>query len=118
MTLVDTRVGLQHRCTIERDANASTEDSWGHSLPPDWEMHLQDVPCRAWVNSGREPVDSDRTIVVIDARVIVPLGTDVTERDRVATITVRGAELFEGPMGIEAVTRHREHLELSLQRIR
>lgn len=112
MSLTSSRVSLVHRCTIERDANAGTTDAWGNPLPPDWQTHLADVQCWAWEVAGREPVDPDRTIVVRDRRLRVPADTDVTERDRIATVTHRGTVLLAGPLGIEAVLRHGDHLEL------
>ena len=87
-------------------------------MSPDWQP-LAVVPCRAWTNAGRELVDADRTAVVVDRRVSVPLATDVTEADRVANVTDRtGAIVFEGPMNVEAVLRFDDHLELSLERVR
>lgn len=115
MSLVSSRVSLIHRCTILR--NEGHADEWG-SLTMSWEDHLANVPCRAWVDAGREPVDVDRTAVFIDRRVIVPLGTDVIESDMVASVTFRGDELLDGPMGIEAVLAYSDHLELMLQRVR
>jgi len=116
VSLISSRVALRHRCTIERDA-AST-DTWGNPDTPDWQAHLADVPCRVIVDAGREPVDSDRTVVVVDLRLIVPLSTDVTEQDRVSEIVERGSDYTDGPLGIEAVLRRRTHLELLLRRLR
>lgn len=97
---------------------AADTDEWGQPGSPDWQQHLGNVPCRAVQEAGREPVDSNRTVVVLDMRILLPLGTDVTERDRVASVTERGSQLFEGPLAIEAVLTRRTHLELVLQRIR
>lgn len=118
MSLVSSRIGLRHRCTIERDANAATEDAWGNPQAPNWQPLATDVPCRAIADSGREPVDADRTVVVVDLRLLLPLGTDVTERDRISAVSERGAEYLDAPFGIEAVLRRRTHLELHLVRIR
>lgn len=115
MSLVTSRVALQHRCTIER--NMGSADDWG-GQQDDWQSHLEDLPCRAWDRSGREPVDVDRTAAFVERGVTLPLGTDVTESDRVSSITSRGAELLDGPMGIEAKLIYTDHIELMLERIR
>ncbi len=86
MSLAATRVALTHRCTIDRD-EASVDD-WGQIGPPDWQRHLNDVPCYASVSAAREPVDADRTVVVEDLRMVVNRDVDVTERDRVGAADV------------------------------
>jgi hypothetical protein len=107
-----------HACTIERDANAATTDSWGASESPDWQPHLEGLPCRAWSGSGRETI-ADKTSVVVDdeLHMIVALGTDVTELDRVGDITYRGATVFAGPLSIRAILPRRDHLALTLARV-
>jgi hypothetical protein len=118
MSLLSSRIGFRHRCTIQRDANAATDDGWGNPQTPDWQDNSTDVPCRVVVDAGREPVDSDRTVVLVDMRLLVPLDTDVTEDDRISEIQERGADYVDGPLGVEAVLRRRTHLELALRRLR
>jgi hypothetical protein len=117
MSLVSTRIGLRHRCTIQRDANAATDDGWGNPQAPDWQDNETNVPCRLVVDAGREPIDSDRTVVLLDQRLLVPLDTDVTTDDRISSIQERGSAYVEGPLGIEAVLRRRTHLEVVLRRV-
>lgn len=108
---------MTHRCTIERDQAGA--DGWGGTATPDWQEHLADVPCRtAGPNVGREAVTDERTVVVVDQRLLVPLGTDVTERDRLGDVTSRGTVILPGPVGIEAVLRRSTHLELVLTELR
>lgn len=117
MTLSSSRVGYRHRCLVLRD-NSGT-DNWGDSTGPGWIPHLSDVPCRAWTNGGAEPVDDERTAVVEDRRVSLAIGTDITERDRVGQVTDQaGNTIFEGPMTVEAILRHTDHLEVLLKRVR
>lgn len=119
MSLLTTRIGFDQRCTIQRDA-AATDPAWGTPGAPDWQNHLVDVPCRARDEGGREPepVDDTRTAVFLGRRIMVPLGTDVTEADRVSAVTHRGQTVMDGPMGVEAVLVRRTHLELMVERIR
>lgn len=115
MSLTKTRIVFDHRCSIER--GTASEDDWGQPGDSTWVAESEDVPCHAWVTGGREPTSPDRTVVVVDMRVLLPLDTDVTEADRIGDITERGQVIFEGPHGIEAVLRQRDHLELILQRL-
>lgn len=115
MSLVGTRASLTDRCTIQR--NQGTADSWGQKTVS-WQTLTANVVCRFWDSTGSEPVDVDRTVAVIDRRLVVPLGTTVTERDRISSVTRRGTELLDGPAHIEAVITHADHLELLLRRAR
>lgn len=118
MSLTSSRVGLRHLCSIERDANAGMTDSWGGPPAADWQPYAT-LPCHAWTDAGRELVDADRTAVVVDRRVSVPLGTAIMETDRVVSVTdAAGAVVFDGPMNIEAVLRFADHVELILARVR
>lgn len=117
MSLSSSRVGYRHRTTIQRDTG--TVDNWGDQTGPNWTDHLPDVPCRAWTNGGIESVEDDRTAVIEDRRISLPIGTDITEKDRVTSVTdTAGNTIFDGPMGVEAVLRHTDHLEVLVKRIR
>jgi hypothetical protein len=118
MSLVAARLSLTHRCTIERDTNAGTPDAWGTPETPSWQPHLTELPCRGWTRAGVETADATTTTVVEDMRLIVSLGTDVTEQDRVNGVTDRGTTIIiAGPVGIRAVIGRKDHLELVLVRI-
>lgn len=116
MSLIASRLSLTHRCSIERDANLATA-SWGDETSPDWQTHLSDLPCRTWATSGREQADEHATVVIEDMRILLPLGTDVTEQDRVGDVTYRGDTIIAGPVQIRAVLRYRDFLELALIRL-
>lgn len=121
MSLSSSRVGYRHRCDIQRDVNAGEDgtDEYGDPVEQDWQDHLTEVNCRAWSNTAREPIDERSVVTFEDRRVSVALVVDVTEADRVTEIRDRkGNVIFEGPMGIEGITRHTDHKELALERIR
>lgn len=123
MTVLSSRVSLIHRLTVQRDLSLDgTDDGWGGPDIPDWSDHLTGVPCRAWTAAGPRPgaetVEATTVVVVEDRRAHVPVGTDVTERDRITEITSRGVVIFDGPMDIDAVLAYPDHLELVLRRIR
>lgn len=117
MSLVSSRLSLTHRCTIERDANAATANARGNPQSPSWQPNLTGLPCRLWTTAGREAVDNTTIAVVEDMRLLLPLGTDVTEHDRVGDVTQRGTVIAAGPIGIRAVLTHQDHLELVLVKV-
>lgn len=118
MSLIATRLGLTHTCTIERNGNAAVPDSWGQPGAPGWETHLADQPCFAWARAGRERVADSTTVAAIeDLRLLLPFGTDVTEQDRIVSVEDRGATLHAGPLQIRAVLAHEDHLELVLTKV-
>lgn len=100
------------RCTFERDENDGTLDD-GAVKPADWQEHLTDVPCRAWVTQGTEVI-AEGVTVVPDAtfHIAVSADTDVTEADRVASITFYGETSQDGPLGVRALLRRRNHIEI------
>lgn len=116
MSLIASRLSLTYRCTIER--GTSSTDEWGNPGPPTWSAHISDQPCRAWATAGREVVTDTTTVVVVeDVRLILPLGTDVTEADRIASVTYRGGTIQDGPLGIRAVLVNADHIELLLVKV-
>lgn len=114
MSLAATRLSFIHRCTVERDINADTDDGWGNPLPPDFEANLIDLPCRGWVAGHETVTDKGVLSVVIEVRLLVPVRTDVIVGDHVASITLRGQVYQDGPLAVRAVLPRRDHLELIL----
>ena len=117
MSLVSSRLALIHRTRIQRDQNAGVLNPAGAPESPDWQDHLTGQPCRFWTNTGREVLDPTTDVVAEDMRMVLPLGTDVTEQDRLAGICYRDDFIAQGPIGIRAVVQRRDHLELFLTRI-
>lgn len=109
---------MRHRAEIESDGATGSTD-WNTPPVPVWASHLIGVKCFVWTRpSGRqESVDTDKTVVIEDLRCVMPLATDVTERDRIASIKDRrGVVILSGPLRIEGVQRVQTHLELMLER--
>lgn len=124
MSLIASRLSLTHLVTIERNAGADSGDGWGKST--EWQPHLVDLPCRAWASAaprrGDEIVEGTNIVVIENLRIIVPADTDVTNSDRIATVTTRGQTVVDGPVDIRAVLRHQGvlgngFLELMLARV-
>lgn len=117
MSLTSPAFRMLDRCTFERDENAGTLDD-GAVEAADWQEHLSDVPCRAWVTRGDEEVADGVTVVPATTfHIAVSVDTDVTEADRVASITFFGETSQDGPLGVRAVLRRRNHIELICTKI-
>lgn len=120
MGLTANRLALTHLTTTLRNEASTGEDGWAGE--PDWHVNLTDQPCYGWTTADNSATDERVTtasvIVKEDRRMIVPLGTDITEADQVLDITYRGATILEGPMGVQAVLAYVDHLEVVLRRIR
>lgn len=116
------RSRMTHRALVERDVTITT-DPFGSPGTPDWVEHLAELPCWFYVGgtggaSGGEIVLDHRTIVAEALRVLVPKGTDITERDRINGIHDRlGADVYAPVMNIRSVTPHHDHLELQLESV-
>lgn len=113
---VASRAWLVHLCTIQR--NQGTTDSHGGKAQ-DWQDHLTAQACRGWVQSGSDVVErkEQATVALQERRLMLPLGTDVTQLDRVGDVTYRGATVLDGPHIIEAVLTYVDRLELLLRKV-
>ena len=109
------RSQMAHRCTLERDAAHGTPDGYGLPGDPNWQPLTVALPCWLWSTAERELIGGQKSEVIEDLRMLVPMGTDVTERDRVNGVTDRlGNWIRRGAMGITAVMAKHDHLELVL----
>jgi len=112
---VSARASMVHRCTLERDTAHGTPDGYGLPSDADWQLLLAEVPCFLWSTAERELIGSERSEVIEDLHLLMPLATDVTERDRINGVTDRlGNWVRQGAMGITAVMAKHDHLELVL----
>lgn len=103
---------MAQRCAIERRAVGS---DGGGGQTETWAAHLTNLPCRTWFETGREKVIGDRITVTAQQCVIVPIGTDVTAADRLASIADRlGQVVLAGPEDIATVAHRTDHVELRL----
>jgi head-tail adaptor len=106
------RQTMRMRCTLER--NVETSDGGGGTTQS-WVTSYTGLACRWWAEQGDEVVAGGQVVRRNRDCLIVPLGTNVTPRDRVAVITDRrGLVIVSGPVWIDAIDRRRDHLELKL----
>lgn len=110
------RSRMTYRALVERIDKPNT-DPWGGGAPS-WSTHYAALPCYPWSRVKREAVDADRSAVVEDLRMIVPVGTDITEADRVNGITDRlGATHLPGLYNVRAVQVRATHKEVALEAV-
>lgn len=103
---------MRMRCSIERsvqipDGGGGTSQSWVTSYAG--------LPCAWWAESGDEQVIGGQVVRRTMDRLLIPVGTVVTPRDRVTSVKDKQGDLIaDGPIRIDSVNRRRDHLELRL----
>ncbi len=111
------RTQMTMRADIERDGTATT-NARGHPDPPVYASHLTGLACRVWSQRRQEVVDGRKEAMVEEIRMMVPVGTDITELDRVANVKDRlGVVIWTGPMNIRGIQHKHTQLEMELQRV-
>jgi len=110
------RQRMTMRALIER--NYASKDPYGQPGPPDWQIIGIDIPCYAWhgtVAARRTVIGDQQTVMFGMPGAIFPFNTDISEKDRIRSITDRlGNELFS-MMYIDAIQRRRDHLGVRLR---
>jgi hypothetical protein len=99
-------------CVIER--NNGVSDGYGH-ITPDWDVHLTNQICHFWLKKEEEIEGPAINIVLGDSGLLVPNGIDVTEQDRITTITNQLNEVIGTVYRILSVKERASHLELDLK---
>lgn len=118
---------LVEQAVIER--NMAGADRYGADQPDAWQTHLT-VACLSWWDrstgvrsANRTYVDPAREVPIAQGGMLLPLGTDVTEKDRIAVINVRdpiSGEWVPGIAGIIEIAavldQKSDHIELNIIR--
>lgn len=111
------RQSMHHRALVQRSTSAGTDDS-GNPLPASWATHIAAMPCKLYSSSGREAVDPERTIAVVDLKLLAPRDAAVTTDDRInGVVDRRGTSILPGVARIEAVMHKETHQEISLTQV-
>ena len=101
------------RAFLQRNTQA-TADGLGHKRPKTWTA-LATVPCWSWVDREDTRHAAELTTAAGRFRAMVPLGTDVTTKDRIEKVEDRAAVELFGLSVIDAVIRRRDHIELRMR---
>lgn len=111
------RSRMTQRALVERQSSPGTDD-YGNPLPGTWATHIAALACWLYGSTEREAVTEETTAVVTDLKLMVPLGANISEQDRINRITDRRGTVIEPAMlGIETILRKRTHLQLTLSRV-
>tara|TARA_Y100000310_G_scaffold47500_3_gene44074 strand:- start:1045 stop:1392 length:348 start_codon:yes stop_codon:yes gene_type:complete len=108
------RYRMIHRIFVQR--NGASANAYGHTSPQSWAA-LATVAGYVWVTNETAQHIEEFSQSSARYRAIIPLGTDVTEKDRIEKVEDRAdspTELF-GTMNIDAVIRRKNHLELRMR---
>lgn len=112
------RSRMTQRALVERNTPGATDDSGNPTAPGTWATHIAALACWLYGSTEKEAITEEKTAVITDLRLMVPLSADVTEQDRVAGITDRRGTVIEsGLLHIDTVLRKRSHLQLSVTRV-
>lgn len=102
---------MTFRALVER-RQSGQESVWGETEPV-WATHIAALPCYVWSRQRSEAVNASRTVVIDEIRLLVPNGTDITERDRINGVKDRQGNTYIGDqMDIRGVQPRQTHLEL------
>lgn len=117
---MNTRSRMTHRALVERNTSTGV-DGYNQPLPPTWETHITAQPCYLFTPSAGAPgeiLDEDKGAVVGGHRLLVPLGTDVTEGDRINGVTDRRGQTVNANLfNVRLVIRKPDHRLLLLETI-
>ena len=106
-----------HRATVQRNTPAGT-DGFGGPGAAVWAMHIASLHCWFYAKSGREVINGEKSAVLGSHKMLIPLGTDITEADRITAIDDRlGASIMANTMRIHSVTHRHSHLELEVEEV-
>ena len=68
--------------------------------------------------AGPEGIDGEKPAILADHRMLCPLGTDITEDDRITAIKDRlGASIIANTMRVHTVIRRASHIECHLEEV-
>lgn len=110
------RQHMTMRALIERGTTVT--DEYGNPGAPTWASHIASLACWLYSRVEREVMDTRKTAVVEDLRMLIPRGSDVRESDRINGVTDRrGSIIHAGVLLIESVVRRVDHLELAVRKI-
>ena len=111
---------MTHRALVERNTT-TTRTAYGGKNVPTWSSHIPSMPCFFYREgrSASEQAERSRGTILHDMlRLLVPLGTDITEADRINGVTKRDGTVIEGgPMRITSVLNSHTHLELRVEKV-
>lgn len=113
---MSTRNVMTHRTLIERDGNLAS-DAYGQPDVPTWYALVTAQPCYFWEPSTqRGELVGERNADLYAHQLVLPLGVDITETDRINGVTDRrGRSISTSIYNITQIVRKPDHLLLVLK---
>lgn len=110
------RQRMVHRATIERDGNL-VADAYGQPDAPVWYAHVTGQACYFWEPSAqRGEIAGERNADIYAHRLLLPLGVDITEEDRINGVRDRRGQMITAAVfNITQIVRKPDHLLLVLE---
>ena len=111
---------MTHRALVERDLGTA-RDGYGAKSAPTWSSHLASMVCFFYREGRSDSEEAERSRGTVHhdmLRMLVPLGTDILESDRINGVTERDGTVIEaGAMNITSVLHSHTHLELRVEKV-
>ena len=108
---------MTHRATVQRNTPAGT-DGFGGPGVASWGAHIAALKCWLYTKSEREVIDGEKSATLGSHKLLIPLGTDITEADRITAVDDRlGGSIVANTMRIHSVTHRHNHLELVVEEV-
>ncbi len=110
------RAQMTHRVLVERDGNAGQTDAYNNPQAPSWATHIAAQPCYYYEPAAqRGEQQGERNVNLYTHQVLMPLGVDITEADRInGVVDRRGTVITDKLLNVVAVVRRRDHLLVTL----
>ena len=106
------------RCATERDTASADTDPYGAPVTTVTTLTqpLTSAPCYWQSRAERFVADGDKVVAVATHMLLLPLGADIRENDRVTSVRDReGKTLKDTKLRVMAVVRREDHLETMLE---
>ena len=109
------RARMTMRCATERDTASADDDPYGAPVTT-LTQPLTSAPCYWQSRAERFVADGDKMVAVATHTMLLPLGADIHENDRVTSVRDReGKTLKDTKLRVMAVVRRESHLETMLE---
>lgn len=107
-----------HWAVLQTYASSGTDGFGGPNAPTYEGSPTANLRCWFYAKSEREVIDGEKSAVLGRHKMIIPLGTTITEKDRIGSIEDRlGNIIMANTMRIHSVTHRHTHLELEVEEV-
>jgi hypothetical protein len=110
---------MTYRALVERNTTAGVLDTYGNAQAPTWVTQIASQPCYYWQPRQGVETQGERNYLAYGHQLLLPLGVDIAEGDRINGITDRRRGVVcADVLAITAIMRKPDHLLLTLEVIK